>query len=57
MTIPAVTILATFATHKDGWRWRCALCTGFGFTFSEPSATNDYERHYAANHCPTEETK
>lgn len=33
-----------------GWRWRCALCVGFGFDDSEAAALAGFEKHYQQKH-------
>lgn len=41
-----VEVIATFLHRAGRWRWRCALCAGFGFAADEPAAVDDFERHY-----------
>ena len=50
----SVDLLATIDAQKQRWRWRCAMCSDIGYTETEPKATTDYERHYAARHRPEE---
>ncbi len=50
----SVDLLATIDAYKQRRRWRCALCSDYGYADDETKATTDYEQHYAANHRPEE---